>query len=62
VFPEGLTAYLAQPAGAKPEAICWADYRITLEFDGMDASDVADRFAAYCAKETIPVVKKTKKR
>ncbi|MEM1483359.1 TIGR03936 family radical SAM-associated protein [Oscillospiraceae bacterium PP1C4] len=61
VFPEGLIAYAAQPAGAKPEAICWADYEITQEFDGIDAQTVVDKFAAYCAQEEIPVVKKTKK-
>lgn len=61
VFPEGLEAFRCQPLGAKPEAICWADYEITQEFDGKNSGEVLERFNAWCARPELPVIKKTKK-
>lgn len=61
VLPEGLTAYKAQFVKDKPETICWADYEVTQEFDEIDAAQAAERFAGFCARDSIEVVKKTKK-
>ena len=61
VLPEGVRCYRAAPAGQKPEAIAWADYEITQEFDGMTAEAAAEKFAAWRNRETVPVVKKGKK-
>lgn len=61
VLPEGVRCYRAAPAGKKPEAIAWADYEITQEFDGMPAPEAAAKFAAWRGRETVPVVKKGKK-
>lgn len=61
VLPEGVRCYRAAPAGQKPEAIAWADYEITQEFDGMEAAEAAEKFAAWRNRETVPVVKKGKK-
>lgn len=61
VFPEGLTAYRAQPALQKPAAICRAEYAVTQEFDSLDAQAVAEKFALFCAQPEILVSKRTKK-
>ena len=61
VFPEGLEAFAAAPAGQKPEEIAWADYEIAQEFGGRDAAGAKAAFEAFCARESIPVMKKTKK-
>ena len=61
VLPEGVRCYRAAPAGQTPEAIAWADYEITQEFDGMTAEAAAEKFAAWRNRETVPVVKKGKK-
>lgn len=61
VFPEGMTAYYAAPAMQKPEAICWADYRIIQEFDQVPAEQAARSLCDWCARPELPVLKKTKK-
>ena len=61
VFPEGMAAYHAAPAVQKPEAICWADYRIIQEFDHIPAEQAARTLSDWCARPALPVLKKTKK-
>ena len=61
VFPEGMAAYHAAPAVQKPEAICWADYRIIQEFDHIPAEQAARTLSDWCERPALPVLKKTKK-
>ena len=61
VLPEGLTVYRAQPVENKPDAICWADYEITQEYDHQNVADVAKKFAEFCEKDVIEITKKSKK-
>ena len=61
VLPEGICCHAAAPAVMKPDAIKWADYTVTQEFDSVDAGEAWRAFAGWCARETVPVVKKGKK-
>lgn len=61
VMPEGLTAISAQPKGAKPNAICWADYEITMEYDQQNTQTVAEHLNLFCNKEVIEITKRSKK-
>lgn len=61
VLPEGLMVYRAAPVGSKPNAICWADYEIAMEFDHQDPDYVAEQFLKFCAKDTIEITKRGKK-
>ncbi|MFR4990491.1 TIGR03936 family radical SAM-associated protein, partial [Anaerotruncus colihominis] len=61
VLPEGICCYAAAPAVMKPDAIKWADYTVTQEFDSVDPDEAWRAFAGWCARETVPVVKKGKK-
>lgn len=60
-LPPDIHVYRTQPVRLKPEAICWADYELALEFDRQSAEQGLAAFQSWCARPEILVVKKTKK-
>ena len=59
VLPEGIRVLRAAAPVSKPEAITGADYAIRLYCE--NPQQMAEKFRAFAAMETISVVKKTKK-
>ena len=57
-LPEDLRVLRAAAPVYGPEAICWADYRLTFR-DGDTA--VAEQLQRFLAEPHLPVIKKTKK-
>lgn len=60
-MPQGIRVLRAALPVEKADAIAWADYTVTMTFDGRDAGPLGEAFAALCGQEEILVQKRTKK-
>ncbi|MDD2956533.1 MAG: TIGR03936 family radical SAM-associated protein [Oscillospiraceae bacterium] len=60
-LPEGLRVYRVAEPVEKPDAILWADYRVVLAAKGAEPGQAAEKLREYLSRETLPVIKRTKR-
>ncbi len=61
VMPEGLTVIGVGEQTMAPQDIYWADYKVSLELEGIDSQKGAELFFAFTALPEILAMKKGKK-